>query len=88
MDIPQEQIPGEDEASRRRDYHAALDELTRRGWMTGWRKCADTYFIDWTPKGRERVRWLQTIDAELNPDERAMSVVMGICCALGPDERN
>jgi hypothetical protein len=44
------------------------------------------YAIEWTETGRERCRWLRTIDAELGANEHAMTYVRAACCSFGPKE--
>lgn len=77
--------PPQDPANRL-EYEISLDALVQLGWLESWGKHGDDYAYSWTTKGRERRRWLRTIDRELQADERAMGYVMAICCAPGGNE--
>jgi len=75
-----------EDSERRQELHDALDALRARGWITSWSVSSGGYDIAWTDKGRERRRWLRVIDSELGAGERAMTLVLALCCTPGLDE--
>lgn len=62
----------------RTEIEFVMDQLVERGWLAGWARSGEQYALSWTPKGEERVRWLQTIERELDANERAFTVLLAL----------
>lgn len=54
-----------DELLNQFNINAMLDHLTRHGWVESWGSAHGRVAVVWTAKGRERVRWILQIEAEL-----------------------
>lgn len=75
-------------AVTRGEIEAALDRIVAAGWAEAWRREPDDrWAVAWNDTGRQRIRWMKTIWAELDdPTMLSIQVAMATCCAIEPDE--
>ena len=64
------------------DYSAeiafVLDRLVDRGWVRKWGVVAGDMRVEWTERGAVRMRLLLEIDRELEANEQALTVMIGL----------
>jgi len=75
-------------AISRGEFEAALDRIVAAGWAEAWRRePGDRWSVAWTDLGKQRIRWMKTIWAELDdPSMLTLQVALATCCAMEPDE--
>jgi DNA-binding MarR family transcriptional regulator len=79
-------MPKSEDSQQRAHFHTALDALVQIGWIERWSADGDQITIEWTELGRERRRWLRTIERELLPNWTALETTYAICTRLGGDD--
>ena len=73
-------MPERDEAFYRAQIEALLTKLVVCGWISEFGFHQDGHYaLQWTPKGRERSRWVKLIEAELEPGPKELTALMAVC---------
>ncbi len=67
---------------------AVFEKLIQAGWITSYafKTTTNRYVFKWTPKGRERSRWVNLIGDELNLGPKGLTTLLTICHEHAPHE--
>lgn len=74
------------EAERIAQITAVMDKLVESGWIEEWGQHKGAYILKWTPKGRERSRWVNEIATELNLGPKGLTALITLCFLHAPKD--